>query len=261
VLDEEVWAALGGSDAGPVLQEYTVTADDLAEVIGEDLSDDYSDLAEMDLLGYASNAEALAERFHMDQDFLVAMNPDSSFAEGDTIVVADPGGPLDGAVDRIEVRKGSSRLAAFDADGNMVANYPVTIGSESNPSPSGTVEVVTVAFDPTYSYDPENFQQADNDEPLELPPGRTVPGGLGLDRPVEAHLWAPRHAPPVAALRGRKPRLRAPDKLGCGGTRRDGERGHDRGVRRVRHWSGGLFLCLAATVAFGQDARRSAGAG
>ena len=52
-----------------------------------------------------------------------------------TITVADPGAFLQGHVARIEVRKGQSRLAAFDAEGRMIANYPVTIGSTSNPSP------------------------------------------------------------------------------------------------------------------------------
>jgi lipoprotein-anchoring transpeptidase ErfK/SrfK len=177
VLDEEVWAALGGPEAGPMMIEHTITAEDLAEVIGAELPEDYSELAEMELLGYADGAEALAERFHMDEDFLEALNPDSSFSEGETILVADRGAPLEGEVARIEVRKGSNRLAAFDSAGQMIANYPVTIGSPDNPSPTGTHEVVAVAPEPTYSYNPENFQQGDNTEPLELPPGPNGPVG------------------------------------------------------------------------------------
>jgi hypothetical protein len=91
VLDEQVWAALGGPSPGAVLQEYTIAAEDLAQVAGEDLPEDYSELAELDLLGYVSNAEALAEKFHMDVDFLRHLNADSSFSEGETVIVADPG--------------------------------------------------------------------------------------------------------------------------------------------------------------------------
>jgi peptidoglycan hydrolase-like protein with peptidoglycan-binding domain len=114
-LDEEVWQALGAPRAGPVMLEHTVTAEDLAEVVGEELPEDYAELAERELLGYARASEALAERFHMDEDFLLALNPDSTFGEGETIVVADPGPPLvgEGTVARIEVQKRTNRLAAF----------------------------------------------------------------------------------------------------------------------------------------------------
>ena len=83
---------------------------------------------------------------------------------------------------RIEVRKGQNRLTAFDAGGLVVADYPVSIGSEDSPSPSGIVQVVALAPDPTYSYNPDNFQQGDNDEPLELPAGPNGPvGSMWID--------------------------------------------------------------------------------
>jgi lipoprotein-anchoring transpeptidase ErfK/SrfK len=184
VLDDQVWTALGGLDTGSVMQEHAITAEDLSEVIGQDLPEDYAALAEMELLGYARASEALAERFHMDEDFLLALNPGSSFAEGETILVAEPGPALEGegSVTRIEVQKQTNRLAAFDEAGRMVANYPVTIGSPDSPSPSGTVDVVALAPDPTYHYDPVNFQQGDNTEPLVLPPGPNGPvGSMWID--------------------------------------------------------------------------------
>ena len=85
LMDEQVWMALGGLSAAPVLQEHTITADDLAKVVGEELPDDYAKLAQMDILGYERASEALAEEFHMDEDFLVQLNPGASFAEGETI--------------------------------------------------------------------------------------------------------------------------------------------------------------------------------
>lgn len=189
ILDGEVWAALGGEGAEPVLQQHTITAEDLADVLGEELPEDYSELAEMELLGYASAAEALAEEFHMDQEFLQALNPGAGFAEGETITVAAPGDLLeDQEVVRVEVRKGVNRLAAFAEDGTMIANYPVTVGSEETPSPSGTVEVRAIAPNPTYHYDPDTFVQMDNTEPLTLPPGPNGPvGSVWIDLTKEGY--------------------------------------------------------------------------
>ena len=186
MLDFDVWAALGGPLSGPVLQSYTIAAADLNNIT-PDLPQDYAQLAEMEWVGYQRISEMLAERFHMDEDFLQALNPGATFAEGETITVANPGAFLQGVVSRIEVRKGSNRLAAYDAAGFMIANYPVTIGSTSTPSPEGVVEVTAIAHLPTYHYDPENFVQGENTEPLVLPPGPNGPGGsvwLGLSPPT-----------------------------------------------------------------------------
>ncbi|MGR3464168.1 L,D-transpeptidase family protein [Limimaricola sp.] len=186
-LDQQVWDALTATQPAPMLQRYTITEDD-ASGLSAPLPDDYAKLAELDRLGYTSIAEKLAERFHMDEGFLEALNPGVAWQAGTTITVADPGPRLETKVARIEVRKQSSRLAGFDAGGRMVLNYPVTVGSAATPSPSGTVEVVAVALEPTYSYDPDkNFQQGDNDEFLLLPPGPNGPVGsvwIDLSKPT-----------------------------------------------------------------------------
>jgi lipoprotein-anchoring transpeptidase ErfK/SrfK len=185
LLDFDVWAALGGPLSGPVLQSYTIAPSDLNNIVPS-LPDDYADLAEMQWLGYARVSEMLAERFHMDEDFLIALNPGVGFVAGETVIVAAPGEFLQGQVVRIEVQKEASRLAAFDAYGTMIANYPVTIGSTSTPSPEGVMEVTAVAHLPTYHYDPENFVQGENTEPLVLPPGPNGPVGsvwIDLSKP------------------------------------------------------------------------------
>jgi lipoprotein-anchoring transpeptidase ErfK/SrfK len=178
VIDAEVWEALGGPSASGLTRRYTITEED-ADIRGEPLPTDYAELAELDAMGFTAVAEKLAERFHMDEEVLRAMNEDAAFEAGETISVVVPGDPVEATVDRIEVRKGTRRLAALDAEGNVIANYPVGIGSDENPSPTGTHEVVAVAVEPTYSYRPsENFQQGENDEPLTLPPGPNGPVGL-----------------------------------------------------------------------------------
>ncbi|MDF2798514.1 MAG: hypothetical protein K0R85_1258 [Devosia sp.] len=174
-LDPAILARLETPD--PVVMAYTITAEDVAAIVDE-LPTDYADLAERDVLGYTSVPELLAERFHMDVDFLRALNPDAGFAEGEEVAVAAPGPDLAGMVATIEADKRLGMLRAYDATGRLLVAYPATIGSEDNPSPSGTHMVEAVVLDPDYTYNPEvNFQQGDNTEVLTLAPGPNGPVG------------------------------------------------------------------------------------
>ena len=187
-LDGAAWEALGGPGMEPAVQDYAVTEEDVAGIATDGLSSDYADLAARDAIPHTSVAERLAERFHMDEDVLRALNEGAAFEAGETVVVAAPGARLEGTVSRIAVRKADGRVDAMDADGAILASYPAAIGSDATPSPSGTVEITAVAMDPTYSYRPDvNFQQGDNDEPLTLPPGPNGPVGavwIDLSKPT-----------------------------------------------------------------------------
>ncbi|TFL18629.1 L,D-transpeptidase family protein [Jannaschia formosa] len=187
LLDPEVWSALGGGEADPVLRDYEITEED-ASGLTEEIPDDVREKAEMDRLGYLRVSEKLAERFHMDEDVLIGLNPGSGFSAGETITVAVPGDRLDADVARIEIRKGDRRAVALDGEGNMLTSYPVAIGSEETPSPSGEMEVAAIAMDPTYSYLPdENFVADGVEEKLTLPPGPNGPVGsvwIDLSKPT-----------------------------------------------------------------------------
>ena len=62
--------------------------------------------------------------------------------------------------------------------GNLIADYPATVGSSDTPSPHGTHVVNAVALNPTYTYNPQrNFKQGDNDRVLIVPPGPNAPVG------------------------------------------------------------------------------------
>ncbi len=51
----------------------------------------------------------------------------------------------------------------------MIASFPATIGSEDNPSPTGTHSIGSIMLNPHYSYNPKNFIQGKNLRPLGLP--------------------------------------------------------------------------------------------
>lgn len=182
LLDPQVGEKLG--DEAPVIQAYAITADDGRGLV-ESIPADYAKQAQMRNLGYESVAEKLSERFHMDIDLLKALNPTASFAPGETVAVATPGDPKAGDVKKVEVRRDLGQVFAFAQDGSLLAVYPATIGSEDNPSPTGSHKVKGVARNPPYSYNPKiNFQQGENKKPLTLPPGPNGPvGTVWIDLP------------------------------------------------------------------------------
>jgi lipoprotein-anchoring transpeptidase ErfK/SrfK len=181
VVDDAVIAALDTAD--PVVGSYVITADDVAAV-GEPIPSDYAEMAKREFLGYASVPELLGERFHMDVDLLRDLNPDAQFVAGETVAVTAYGPDMtDRKVARIEADKAARQVRAYDADGALVVAYPATIGSEDNPSPSGTHLVDAVAPMPNYTYNPDvNFQQGENTETLIIPPGPNGPvGSMWID--------------------------------------------------------------------------------
>ena len=126
---------------------YKIGDEDISTVV-QSLPKDYAKLAELNYLGYTSVAEGIAERFHMDTDLLKALNEGVDFRVGDTIVVTAVGDNKDGHAVKVEVDKKVGQVRAYDAKGSLLAAYPATIGSDANPSPSGTHVVKAVVETP-----------------------------------------------------------------------------------------------------------------
>src|SRR6185312_758953 len=174
---------------GPAFKSYTITNEDAAGPYVASVPSDYGAKAKLDRLGYVSVPEMLAERFHMDEEYLKRLNPGANFNRPGTIIrVANVGEPAKGTVARIVANKKLGEVFAYDADGKLIAAYPATIGSTDTPSPSGTVKVESVTLDPTYTYNPKiNFKQGENDKVLTIPPGPNGPVGsvwIALSKPT-----------------------------------------------------------------------------
>jgi lipoprotein-anchoring transpeptidase ErfK/SrfK len=171
---------------GDVIGLYTITAQDVAAV-GGPIPTDYADKAVMAYLGYESVIELLAERFHMDTGLLAALNTSSGFAAGESVNVAITGVNRQGAATWIEADKTLKQVRVYGTNGALLAAYPATIGSEDNPSPTGTYVVEHATPMPGYTYNPKiNFQQGDNAEVLAIPPGPNGPVGsmwIALSKP------------------------------------------------------------------------------
>jgi len=141
--------------------------------------DDYEAMASLPALGYASPLEALAEKFHMDEPLLQALNPGVDFSRAGTTIVVAALGPdgLDGKVARIEIDNARGVLKAYADDGRLLAVYPATVGSTERPAPVGEWAVNTVAPRPTYTFDPARLTFGKPKAKLTLKPGPNNPVG------------------------------------------------------------------------------------
>ncbi|MEZ5962117.1 MAG: L,D-transpeptidase [Hyphomonadaceae bacterium] len=157
LADDALLTRLEQTDSSPALVSYTLTAEDVAGPF-VDVPRDLEAMSRLDHVGYESAEEAIAEKFHMDDDLLRTLNPGVDFNQAGTqIVVANGGGELDVQVASVEVDVAEGAVRAFDASNQLVAYYPATIGSGDAPAPIGDHTVRGVAFDPTYRYDPERL--------------------------------------------------------------------------------------------------------
>ncbi len=188
-LDAAFWTALS-ADAAPAVKSYEITAEDLKQQFVGPVPEDYAELAKLDCACYRDAAEMFAERFHMDEDLLRALNPGADFGKAGTrILVADFGPDPDPAekVEHIVIDKDRGELFAYGKDNKLLVAYPATIGSSETPSPAGRMKVNGSAKNPPYEYDPKNFVQGDNKRQLTLPPGPNGPVGatwIDLSKPT-----------------------------------------------------------------------------
>ncbi len=158
-LERETWDSLVGSDSGPAVRTYQITAQDVAGPFIGTPPKDYGEMAKLASLGYSGPDQLLAERFHMDRKLLKALNPDADFSKaGTTIIVTAPrDGPRELQVARVEVDKTNEAIRAYDATNRLVAYYPASVGSTERPAPSGVWVVKAVAPRPAYYYDPKRL--------------------------------------------------------------------------------------------------------
>ncbi len=187
-LTPELWAALIETSPEPALVEYTVSENDVKGPFLDKVPAKMEDMQGIQRLSYSSPIEALAEKFHMSESLLKALNPKISFEAGQTIVVANVMEEVgDTKVARIEIDKSERVLRAFKKDGTIVGIFPATVGSTEKPAPSGSFRVTKVAPNPTYRYNPAyGFKGVKATKPFTISPGPNNPVGvvwIGLSIP------------------------------------------------------------------------------
>jgi lipoprotein-anchoring transpeptidase ErfK/SrfK len=179
-LTPEVWKALAGTSSDAVVTEYKISNDDIKGPFLERLPSKMEDMRHLKALGYTSAREALAEKFHMSEGLLDALNPRKKFDQaGESILVANVlGNDAKLKVDRIEVDKSRQTVKAFASSDELVAFFPATVGSKEKPTPSGTLKVVSVDANPNYRYNPDyKFKGVRSKEVFTIKPGPNNPAG------------------------------------------------------------------------------------
>ena len=176
---EDVWKALRTDDRR-VTTNYTITEQDVAGPFLSKLPSKMEDLKDIPRLSFTSPREGLAEKFHISEALLAALNPGQRFDRaGDTIVVVDTGDSGAAAnADRVEVDKTRQTVRLFDKSNALIGFYPATVGSEEKPSPSGTLKVTEIDRNPTYRYNPAyHFNGVHSRKPFTIKPGPNNPVG------------------------------------------------------------------------------------
>lgn len=181
-------AALNAT-GGPAFTQYTITQSDVNQYYAASIPTDYALKAQMPAMAYTSLKEMLAERFHMDETYLQAINAGAHFNRaGEVIKVVNLKLPKREPIARIIADKARKQVRGYNSAGKLIVAYPSTIGSSDNPSPSGTVEVQRIVFNPNYTYNPNiNFKQTGNNRILTIPPGPNGPVGtvwIALSKPT-----------------------------------------------------------------------------
>ena len=179
-LTPEIWSKLAVDDK-PALVEYSLADRDAKGPFLEKLPAKMEDMKDLKALGYTSAREALAEKFHMSEALLSALNPDKHLDQpGQKIIVTglgvDDGKP--GSVAKIEVDKQRQTVKAFGKSGELLGFFPATVGSDEKPTPEGILKVTSVDQNPNYRYNPDyKFKGVKSKTSFVIKPGPNNPAG------------------------------------------------------------------------------------
>lgn len=177
-LTPEIWSALIATSADAIVVDYKIAAADVKGPFLKKLPARMEDMKRLKALSYTSPREAIAEKFHMSEALLAALNPGKKFDEADqTISVINVIEETKPIATRVEVDKSSQTVKAF-ANSDLIAFFPATVGSEEKPTPSGVLKVISIDARPHYRYNPDyKFKEVRSRRAFTIKPGPNNPVG------------------------------------------------------------------------------------
>jgi len=171
--------ALERGSAVPILVPYTVTEDDTKGPFVT-IPNDLMSQADLAALSYQSPLEELAEKFHVKPALLSRLNPGKDLSSpGVEIQVPNIRDDAPPKASKIVVSKSLNTLEALNAAGRVIAEYPVTSGSQHDPLPIGNWKVTVIDPHPVFHYNPDLFWNApESDAKAKIQPGPNNPVGV-----------------------------------------------------------------------------------
>lgn len=178
MTDPETWKMLN-VDTAPALIEYTIAQEDVAGPFAP-VPRDMMAQSKLPKLGYENALEGIAEKFHVSPSLLTKVNPGKQFDQAnEVILVPNVITGITVKAGRIEVSKSMGTVSAFDPDGNLIAQYPATMGSEHDPLPIGEWKINGISKNPVFHYNPKLFWDADpSHSKAKIQPGPNNPVGV-----------------------------------------------------------------------------------
>lgn len=176
----------------PPLTNYTVTSIDLGRLrpvprtwLGKSLAS---------CLDYETILELVSEKSRAHPELVRKLNPDIQWTNvlvGATLKIpaVQPIVPRAKA-GFLRIQLSRRILEVLDAQTNLIAHFPCSIARRMDKRPVGELQVISVAPNPNYRFDPDIFPESAEGRELKrrlvLPPGPNNPVGvawIGLDRP------------------------------------------------------------------------------
>jgi lipoprotein-anchoring transpeptidase ErfK/SrfK len=161
------------------LQHYVIRDEDVAGPF-QSIPRDMLRKARLKTLSYQSAVEALGERFHCSPKLLEALNPGIEVTNPGQGIAAPnvDGDPLPEA-STVVIDRSDSAVYALDPNGNVLAHFPASVGSEHDPLPVGRWKILGKKRDPIFHYNPDLFWDADpSHSRAEIAPGPNNPVGV-----------------------------------------------------------------------------------
>ncbi len=190
VLDADTreWIELAAEPLGA----HTFTAEELAGL--RPVPATWLEKSQAPDLGYATALELVAERYRASPKLLQRLNPEVDWSQvmPGQVVTVPAVGPVNlrGPAALITIRLDTRELEVSDAEGRVLAQFPVSIARYVEKRPLGVLQVRVAIPEPNYTFDPAVFPESPEARELGrkliLPPGPNNPVGrvwIGLDRP------------------------------------------------------------------------------
>ena len=176
----------------PLLTDYVVTTYDLARL--QPLGKTWLAKSQQSALDYETLLELVAEKAHSHPVLIQKLNPEVNWTDvtaGTVLKIPDVNYPEpDGKAAFVVIHLSERFLEAFDAETNLLAHFPCSIGARFDKRPVGELKVKAIAPNPNYTFDPAVFPESAEAQAigrkLVLPPGPNNPVGvawIGLDKP------------------------------------------------------------------------------